>query len=112
MKTSDHREITRLIFGREHEDVHVWLDETFGEWMGTGFSLFNHWVARHHDHAINEKYPDDPAKRAVARLHVVCDIASRWEIYFLPYNAGELRAFLRQRDIVLVTKGDKNEGKK
>jgi len=102
MKTEDHIKITQMVFGREHEDVHVWLDETFGKWVGSNQSLFNHWIARHHENAINEKYPQQPQKRAVAYLHVISDIASRWGVYFLPYDAGELRAFLTGRGIDII----------
>ena len=101
MRTSDHREITRIIFGREHEDIHIWLDETFSKWVNSNQSLFNHWIARHHRQAINEKYVDEE-KRAVAYLHVICDISSRWGEFFLPLNDKALKNFLVGRNIVIV----------
>jgi len=77
------------------------LDETFSKWVGSNQSLFNHWIARHHAKAINEKYKDQE-KVAVAHLHVICDISSRWGEYFMPINDKALRNYLIGKGIMIV----------
>lgn len=102
MKLEDHMVITELIFGEDHAKVHAWLDATFPKWTASNQSLFNHWIARHHVEAIVKEYPDEFTKQTVAFLHVVCDIASRWDQYFLPRNANQLRGFLMGKGIVII----------
>lgn len=94
--------ITELIFGEDYAEVHAWLDATFPKWFKSNQSPFNHWVERHHMMAILEKYLNEPDKRAVAFLHVICDIASRWHEYYFPTNADEVRAFLKNKGIVVI----------
>jgi len=101
MRISDHVDITIQIFGKSHEDVHEWLDATFPKWINSNQSPFNHWLARHHVQAINEQY-SDKEQRAVAYLHVICDIASRWGEYFLPSNEKALSNYLIGKGIMIV----------
>lgn len=102
MKLEDHMEITKLIFGKDHAKVHAWLDATFPKWFESSQSTFNHWVERHHVEAIAEEYPGDVTRQTVAFFHVICDIASRWGVYFLPENANQLRGFLMGKGLVII----------
>ena len=103
MNHERHREVTEIAFGYKYVLVHKWLDGTYGKWVNTKHSQFNHWLARHHVEAIDKQYSDD-TKRGVAYLHVVSDIADRWRDWFLPKNETELRTYLAKQGIKLKTK--------
>jgi len=64
-----HRLIDRLILGREHEEVHAWMDQPY-KWLGR-----RHRILRHSVFEVFVKYHRDPEKLTSALLHILADRA-------------------------------------
>ena len=64
-----HRKIDRLLLGKEHEDVHLWLDEPV-KYLGP-----HHRILRHSFVEIANKYANDPERFLSAYFHLVADFS-------------------------------------
>ena len=84
-----HLEIDKLMFKKEFNHVHGWIDSRFPEYRS-----YPHWLHYHHVEAINEKFPEGSAENASACLHVIEDFVGHFGIVFLPRNENELREIL------------------
>lgn len=92
-----HGEITKIMFGRRFLDVHTWIDGAFDGTNGR-----THWIHRHHEEAINQKYPTCGLRRKVAHIHVIMDWIWYYKIVFLPKNQQEVIDKLREHGIYAV----------
>lgn len=76
MKHRIHRLIDRLVLGREHGDVHRWMDEP-ARYLGE-----RHRSLRHTPLEVLLKYWDNPEKALSGLLHILADKAEsrvrRW----------------------------------
>jgi hypothetical protein len=71
LKHRAHRLIDRLLLGREHGDVHAWMDEP-AKYLGE-----RHRALRHSPVEVLLKYWDKPEKALSGLLHILTDEASR-----------------------------------
>ena len=95
MHRTKHLTIDRIVLGREYDDVHQWLDETFPKYRG-----FEHWKERHHIAAIKEKYKADSARLTAAMLHIICDWASHLRMVVIPKDETEVLSVLRDIGVI------------
>jgi len=89
-----HEELTVHVFGRRFEDVHKWIDGAFDGTNGR-----THWIHRHHEEAINNKYSNCGIRRKIARIHVLVDWMWYYHIIFFPKNQQEVIDKLREHGV-------------
>ena len=89
-----HEEITKAIFGSGYLDVHEWIDGAFDGTNGR-----THWIHRHHEEAINQKYSNCGMRRKIAKFHVMVDWMWYHHIVFFPKKQQEVIDKLREHGI-------------
>jgi hypothetical protein len=83
MDHKDHLKIDKVIFGKEFEHVHKWLDSTFPKYANHPVP-YMHWLNYHHMEAIREKYGDFTPEFNAAYVHIMCDYVHHFNMAYVP----------------------------
>lgn len=101
MKRELHNRITEDIFGKPYDEVHVWIDSDFKNWVNSKHSLYNHWVAYHNVDNIELMYGVNTIENKVARLHVLCDWLSHFGEWVVPVSRKQCVHLLNEKGVKL-----------
>ncbi len=87
MKLSDHCSESMKLFGKPHEEIHLWLDE----FAGSPEYGMRHRKIRHHEHGIQEAirlFGDEAGP--VARQHIISDLKEEGWTENDPFPSDEI----------------------
>ena len=96
LKIKDHVVVTFLVFGRGYDEVHKWIDSEAGNWLGTQYSPYRHWVKNHNLKALDEKYGKNSVEYKVGALHIICDWLSHLGKVEIPESWEEVEVLLKK----------------
>ena len=99
MDKKNHMLMDFMLFGREHGEVHDWIDSGYEKQPG-----YFHWLERHHLQAINAQYKNGSEEWLSAFMHIMSDWVSHWRITVVPINRQDVIANLRY--IGYIQEGD------
>jgi len=90
MKIDNHLLMDFMLFGKEHREVHDWLDMIFETQPG-----YSHWLDRHHLEAIKKQYQEGSQEYLSAYMHILSDWISHFQMAFVPVDRKDLIEKLR-----------------
>lgn len=98
MNRQEHLKVDRFTFGKEYNQVHSWLDETYNNYART--NPYKHWLERHNYSAIKLKYGEFTLEFNAAYLHILFDYLSHFGIAFVPKDEEETRSMLKSQGVL------------
>lgn len=97
MNRKEHLNIDILVFGKEFNNVHSWLD---GEYWKYTKNPYLHWLNRHHIKAIYEKYGHFTPEYNSAYLHILFDFLSHFQLAYVPIDEEDVKSMLKSLQII------------
>ncbi len=100
MNIKDHLMIDYILFRKEYEEIHKWIDAKYKDYADKGWNVWEHWKHRHHLKAIEDKYGKDTQEFYVALMHIITDFLSHIGIFKIPKNEKEALEILIDEGLI------------
>ena len=89
MDRKGHIALDKVIFNKEFNEVHKWLDSTYPKYAN-GPIPHLHWLNYHHKEAIKEKYGSFTFEYNAAYMHILMDFLYHFKMAYVPENMTDL----------------------
>jgi len=89
MDRKGHISLDKILFNKEFNEVHKWLDSTYLKYANTAIPHM-HWLMYHHKAAIKEKYGSFTLEYNAAYTHILTDFLYHFKMAYVPEDMTDL----------------------
>lgn len=89
MDRKGHLALDKILFNKEFNEVHEWLDSTYPKFKNHPVPHM-HWLHYHHKEAITDKYGAYTLEYNSAYMHILTDFLYHFKMAYVPNNMTDI----------------------